>query len=86
MLTLACKKEHRFFYEGLIVAASYRKTPVLESLFNSEYCEVFKSTYFEEHLRMAASENLFMKLRELKFIRSFNFKLKNRFFQHQYQK
>ena len=42
------------------------KTPVLESLFNSEYCEIFKSTYFEEHLRTAASENMFMKLRNIK--------------------
>ena len=25
-------------------------TPVLESLINSEYCETFKSIYFEEHL------------------------------------
>ena len=43
-----------------------RKTRVFESLFNSEYCEIFKSTYFEDHLRTAASENVFMKLRELK--------------------
>ena len=28
-----------------------RKTPVLETLFNSEYCEIFQSTYYEEHLR-----------------------------------
>ena len=27
----------------------HRKTPLLESLFNSEYCEIFNSTYFEEH-------------------------------------
>ena len=47
------------------MAASYRKTPVLESLFNSEYCEVFKNTYFEEHLRTAASENVFMELRKI---------------------
>ena len=25
--------------------------PLLESLFKSEYCEIFKSTYFEQHLR-----------------------------------
>ena len=44
------------------------KTPVLESLFNKillkgtptqvfscEYCKIFKNTYFEEHLPMAAS-------------------------------
>ena len=40
----------------------YRKTPALESLFNKvtglkacEYCEIFKTTYFEEYLRRAAS-------------------------------
>ena len=37
---------------------------MLESLFNSEYCEIFKSTYFKEHLRTAASENVFKKLRK----------------------
>ena len=64
MLTLTCRKEH-LFQEGLLAAASYRKTPLLESLFNSEYCEIFKSTYFEEYLRTAASENVFMKLRKI---------------------
>ena len=49
------KRTYAFFKEHLPVAASYRKTPVLESLFNSEYCEMFKSTYFEEHLWTAAS-------------------------------
>ena len=37
------------------MAASYRKTPVLESLFNFEYYDIFKSAYFEEHLQTAAS-------------------------------
>ena len=53
------------------MAASYRTTPVLESLFNSEYCEIFKSTYFEELLRSAASENVFMKLRKIKIYKEF---------------
>ena len=45
---------------------------MLESLFNSEYCKIFKSTYFEKHLQTAASENLFMKLRKKRlFIRNF---------------
>ena len=44
------------------------ETPVLESLFNSEYCEIFKSTYFEEYLQMTASENVFMKQRKIKTI------------------
>ena len=34
------------------MAASYRKTRVWESLFHSEYCEIFRSTYFEEHLQL----------------------------------
>ena len=37
-------------------------------LFNSEYCEIFKSTYFEEHLRTTVSEKVFMKMRKLKII------------------
>ena len=53
------------------MAASYRKTPVLESLFSSEYCGIFNSTYFEEHLRAAASENVFMKLRKIKVYKEF---------------
>ena len=34
--------------------------------FNSEYCKIFKTTYFEENLQTAASENVFMKLRKIK--------------------
>ena len=44
------------------MAASYRKTPVLESLFNFEYWEIFQSTYFEKHLQTAASKNVFTKI------------------------
>ena len=43
----------------------HRKTPVLESVFfkketqtqvlSCEYCEILKKTYFEKHLRTAAS-------------------------------
>ena len=40
--------------------------PVLESLFNSEYCEVLNITFFEKHLRTAASEDVFGKLRKFK--------------------
>ena len=39
---------------------------MLKCLFNSERCETFNSTYFQEHLRTAASENMFMKLRKTK--------------------
>ena len=30
--------------------------------FNSEYCEIFQNTYFEEHLQTAAFENVFIKI------------------------
>ena len=51
------------------MAASYMATPVLESLFTSEYCKIFKSIFFEKHLQTtgtAASEDVFMKLRKIK--------------------
>ena len=63
-----------------------RETHVLESLFNSEYCEILKSTYFEEHLRTAASKNVFIKKIVKLFIRSFKCTLKNRLFRYQNQK
>ena len=43
------------------MAASHTKIPVLEYFFNSEYCEIFQKTYFEEHWQMTASENVFIK-------------------------
>ena len=66
MLTSNRLQKRTSFKEHLLVVVSYRKTPVLESLFNSEYCEIFKSMYFKERLRTAASENVFMKLRNNK--------------------
>ena len=45
---------------------NFEKTPVLESLFNSDYCKTFKRTHFEEHLQTAVSEDVFMKLRKIK--------------------
>ena len=62
------------------MAASYRKTLVLEPLFNSEYCKIFKRTHFEEHLRKATSENVFIKLRKIKTYNEFNFTLKKQVF------
>ena len=49
----------------VVLKNTHKKTPVLESLFNKvvptqvfprKYCKFFKDTYFEEHLRTAASE------------------------------
>ena len=37
---------------------------MLECLF-FVFCEIFKSTYFEEYLQTAAFENMFMKLRKI---------------------
>ena len=36
----------------------HMKTSVLESPFNSEYFDIFKTNYFEEHLRMTPSQKL----------------------------
>ena len=36
-----------------------KKTPLMKCLFNLKYREIFKSTYYEEHLRTAASGNVF---------------------------
>ena len=44
------------------MTASHTKTPVLESHFNSDYSEIFQSTYFEEHLQTATSGNVFIKI------------------------
>ena len=44
------------------MAASSREKHVLGPLVNSEYCEIFQSTYFEEHLQTAAFENVFIKI------------------------
>ena len=76
MLTSACKNEHL-------------RTPPSDCFIirvSSEYCEIFKSTYFEEHLRTAASKNVFIKKIVKLFIRSFKCTLKNRLFRYQYQK
>ena len=32
--------------------------------FNSEYCKIFKSTFFAKHFRTAASENVFVKFQK----------------------
>ena len=61
----------RCFIKKLFLKISqyWQESPVLESLFNKlketptqvvfcEYCEIFKNTYFEEKLQIAASEPL----------------------------
>ena len=40
------------------VLKNFPMSSVLDSLFNSEYCEIFQSTYFEEQLRTVASKNV----------------------------
>ena len=48
------------------MAASYRKAPLLESLLILSTAKFLRAPFFEEHLRTAASENMFMKLRKIK--------------------
>ena len=62
------KQSPDVYYKKTVVKNGniYRKTHlILSSLFNSEYCEIFKNTYFED-LWTAASEYVFNKLRENK--------------------
>ena len=61
---------------------------MFESIFNSELCKIFKSTYFEEHLLAFVCENVFMKLRKIKNFSEVILTLhkKNRIFEHQDQK
>ena len=65
---LRCSIKKLFFQKLRNIHKTNRKTHVLESGFKLEYhnCEIFKSTYFEEHLGTAASENMFIKLRKIK--------------------
>ena len=63
---LCCSIKNLFFENFRNIHRTNRKTPVLESLLNSEYCGILKSIYFEENLRKAASKNVFIKLRKIK--------------------
>ena len=64
-------QKNTYLKKELLVAASYRKIPVLESIFSSEYWENLKSPFLEEHLRTSASENVIMKLRKNKIYKEF---------------
>ena len=45
-------------------ATSLKKT--LTQMFSDEYCKIFKNTYFEEHLRTAASRYISKKKKKLR--------------------
>ena len=52
-------KISQYWLENTCVGVSdlqlfWKETPT--QLFSCEYCEIFKNTYFEEHLRTATSE------------------------------
>ena len=64
-LTLACKKRTPLLRRPPSGCFLHESTSAGAS-FNSEFCEIFKNTYFEEYLRTGASENVFMKLRKVK--------------------
>ena len=65
MLTLDSKKEHLFLKRPPSGCFLQENTCVGVSLVLG-IGGVFKSTYFEEHLRTAASENEFVKFRKIK--------------------
>ena len=49
-----------FYKKQRNIYSANRKTPALESLFNSEYWKIFKSTYIKEHLQTVGSETVFV--------------------------
>ena len=51
-------------------------------LANSEYCEILKSIYYEERLQTAASDSVFMKLKNLKFIKSLSLHFEKGIYQY----
>ena len=51
-------------FAGLQPASFFKETPT--QMLSCEVWETFKNTYFDEQLRTAASENVFMKLRKTK--------------------
>ena len=74
-----CRSSHR---RCSIKKLFLKNSNIYRKYFNSEYCEIFKSTYFEEHLRTAASEKMLIwndetKQKQKLLIRNFNFILKN---------
>ena len=62
------KQPPAVFYEKTVLKnfATFKAKHQCWSPFNSEYCEIFQSMYFEEHLQAAASENVFIKLNTIK--------------------
>ena len=40
--------------KNLFLQLNQKETPA--QVFSSEYCKIFKNTYFEKHMRTAASE------------------------------
>ena len=47
------RSKRKTFMKSNIDRSSHRETPA--QVFSSETCEIFKNTYFEEHLRTIAS-------------------------------
>ena len=46
----------KLFYKTSLKHATLFKKETPTQMFSCEYCEIFKSTYFDEHLRTAASK------------------------------
>ena len=53
----SCSKKNFALLTGKLQACNFIKRDPTQMFF-SEYCEIFKNTYFEEHLLKAASEQL----------------------------
>ena len=58
VLTKSQISQENTFVGCLLKACNFIKKETSTQVFSCEYCDTFKNTYFEEHLRTAASVNL----------------------------
>ena len=79
-------QERTPFKEDCLVAASCRKTPVLESLLILSIAKCLRTPILKNICVRLLLKMCSWNGEKLKFIRSFNFTLENRFFRHQHQK
>ena len=52
-----CLCQSLFFHKVASQACNFIKKEILVPVFSCEFCEIFKNTFFTEHLRASASEH-----------------------------
>ena len=78
-INMLTSKKNTFFKKELLVAASYKKTLALKSLFSSEYCQILRAPTLENICARLLLKMCSWNWEKLKFIKSFNFTLRNQY-------